>query len=58
MISRVKEFGDALTDANQKGGMVRDDWTMFLLTDIALSLARIVDALEKEDDHGHPAETT
>ena len=47
-MSRVKEFTDALNDANKNGGMNQNAWTMFLLTDIALSLARIVDALEKE----------
>ena len=43
-----EEFGDAMNDANKKGGMGRQEWMMFLLTDIALSLARIVDVLEAE----------
>ena len=47
-MSRVEEFGDAFKDANKNGGMGRQEWMIFFLTDIALSLARIVDALEAE----------
>ena len=48
-MSRVKEFDDVCKDANKNGGMNKTEWTLLLLTDIALSLARIVDALEGED---------
>ena len=49
-MSRVKELEDALKKANQNGGMGREDWKLHLLTDISVSLARIVDALEKRDE--------
>ncbi len=47
-MSRVDEMERALKSANEKGGMNNQQWITYMLTDIALSLARIVDVLEKE----------
>lgn len=44
-MSRYKEFTDAIADQNRHGGVEYKKWIMFLLTDIALSLATIADAL-------------
>jgi len=50
-MSRVEEFSDALNSVNKNGGMEQSEWNMHLLADIALSLARIVDALEKDGEN-------
>lgn len=44
-MSRYKEFTDAIADQNRQGGIEYKKWITFLLTDIALSLATIADAL-------------
>ena len=47
-MSRVEEMERGLKSANANGGMNNQQWITYMLTDIALSLARIVDVLEKE----------
>ena len=47
-MSRVEEFKNGLKNANKNGGMDHDRWVMYMLSDIALSLARIVDVMEAE----------
>ena len=45
-MSRYREFTDAIANQNMHGGIDYEKWITFLLTDIALSLATIADALE------------
>ena len=44
-MSRLKQFQEACAEHNKNGGMNKDQWIMFLLTDIAISLATISDAM-------------
>ena len=50
MRNRYKELNKAIADNNTKGGMSFEKWIMLLLTDIALSLATISDALTEDSD--------
>lgn len=47
-MSRVNELENAVESINNNGGMASQEWIAFCLTDIAVSLARIVDVLEAE----------
>lgn len=49
-MSRYKEFTDAMAEQNRQGGISYEKWIMFLLTDIALSLATIADALTEAEE--------
>ena len=49
MMSRRDEFLNGLNKTNRNGGVSADEWQMFLLTDITLSLATIADALEEQN---------
>ena len=44
-MSRYKELTNAIANQNRQGGIEHKKWMTFLLTDIALSLATIADAL-------------
>ena len=44
-MSRLENFQEACAENNKNGGMNKDQWIMFLLTDIAISLATISDAM-------------
>lgn len=46
-MSRRDEFLNGLNKTNRNGGVPADEWQMFLLTDIALSLATIADTLKE-----------
>ena len=48
-MSRLNDLQEAIANQNSKGGIPSDKWMVFLLTDIALSLATIADAMTKED---------
>ena len=50
-MSRYSELRKGLEATNQNGGVSRDEWYMFLLTDMAVSLAVIADQL-KGDQKG------
>lgn len=45
-MSRVKELENILKQLNEEGGININEWMMYMLTDVAYSLARIVDVLE------------
>lgn len=47
-MSRIDELTNAVESINNNGGMDTQEWIAFCLTDIAVSLARIVDLLEAE----------
>lgn len=47
-MSRTSELIETLNNENKNGGMSYNQWVTFLLTNIALSLARICDVLETE----------
>lgn len=49
-MSRYKEFTDAIAKQNRQGGVGYEKWIMFILTDIALSLATIADVLTKAEE--------
>lgn len=44
-MSRLKNLQEACAENNKNGGLNKDQWIMFLLTDIAISLATISDAM-------------
>lgn len=44
-MSRYEELMTALDKQNKCGGAEYDEWMMFLAADIAMSLAKIADAL-------------
>lgn len=49
-MSRKEEFIDYLKERNKDGGMSHQQWVPCLLTDIALSLAVIADALTERKE--------
>ena len=48
-MSRLNDLQEAIANQNSKGGIPSDKWMVFLLTDIALSLATITDAMTREE---------
>ena len=48
-MSRYKELIESISKQNTNGGISFEKWTTFLLTDLAISLAVIADALVEED---------
>ena len=48
-MSRLNDLQEAIANQNSKGGIPSDRWVTLLLTDIALSLATIADAMTRED---------
>lgn len=50
-MSRLENLQDAIAHQNRKGGIPFDKWVTLLLTDIALSLATIADALTEKGDN-------
>lgn len=48
-MSRVDELTDMMRQMSKKDVIPKDEWFMFLLTDIAVSLAAIADALNRKD---------
>ena len=49
-MSRYSELRKGLEARNQNGGASRDEWYMFLLTDMAVSLAVIADQLKGDQE--------
>lgn len=47
-MNRANELENAVKRIAENGGKQYQEWMVFCLTDIAVSLARIVDALEAE----------
>ena len=48
-MSRLNDLQEAIANQNSKGGIPSDRWVTLLLTDIALSLATIADAMTRKD---------
>lgn len=48
-MSRVDELTDMMRQMSKKDVIPKDEWFMFLLTDIAASLATIADSLNRKD---------
>ena len=55
-MSRLNDLQEAIANQNSKGGIPSDKWMVFLLTDIALSLATITDAMTREDGESNEAD--
>ena len=56
-MGRLEELTNDLKKINDNGGYTRDDWILFWLTHINLSLATIADCLSekgKQDKGGTP----
>ena len=56
-MSRLNDLQEAIANQNSKGGIPSDKWMVFLLTDIALSLATIADAMTREDGEADAVDT-
>ena len=52
-MSRVKELAAKINEANAEGGLPDEQWNLLLLTDMAKSLATIVDALSEGKGAAH-----
>ena len=46
-MSRLEKLMNDLEEINDNGGYTKDDWILFLLTHINVSLATIADCLSK-----------
>lgn len=49
-VGRLEELINDSEKINNKGGLPRDEWILFQLTHINLSLATIADCLRKGDE--------
>ena len=48
-MSRLNNLQEAIANQNKNGGLPFEKWMVLLLSEIALSLAAITDAMTRED---------
>lgn len=53
-MTRIEQLTKALEKANMQGGASNEQWIVWLLTDIAVSLANIADRLTEQADKTKP----
>lgn len=53
-MTRIEQLTKALEKQNMQGGASNEQWMVWLLTDIAVSLANIADKLAEQTDKTKP----
>lgn len=53
-MTRIEQLTKALEKQNMQGGASNEQWMVWLLTDIAVSLANIADRLAEQADKTKP----
>lgn len=57
-MNRLEELTNKLKTINDNGGYTKDDWILFHLTHINLSLAAIADCLSEKGNQNNGGEQT